>query len=138
DARRSRRAAARALSRARAGVELQSARPFRSGDFQMKIEISEALTIEGGQVSFAQLIEYSGLNEQELRDLIDYGALSPRDPSAKQWSFDASALPAARLAQRLRHDFELDANALSVVLSFAARVEELEEELRALRAGVAR
>jgi chaperone modulatory protein CbpM len=104
----------------------------------MKIEISEALTIEGGQISFAQLIEYSGLSERELRELIDYGAFSPRDPAAQPWSFDASALRAARLAERLRHDFELDANALSVVLSFAARVEELEEELRALRAGVAR
>jgi chaperone modulatory protein CbpM len=104
----------------------------------MKIEISEAFTIEGGEMSFAQLVEYSGLSEHELRELIDYGALSPQDPAAQPWSFDASALRAARLAERLRRDFELDANALSLVLSFVARIEELEEELRALRAGVAR
>jgi chaperone modulatory protein CbpM len=104
----------------------------------MKIEISEAITIEVGEISFAQLLEYSGLSEHELRELIDYGALSPREPAIEPWSFDASALRAARVAERLRRDFELDANALSVVLSFVARIEQLEEELRAVRAGVAR
>lgn len=105
----------------------------------MKIEISEALTIgEGGEISFAQLVEYSGLSESELRELIDYGALKPRDPAARSWSFDASALRAARLAERLHRDFELDANALAIVLSYIERIEELEQELRALRAGVAR
>ena len=103
----------------------------------MKIEISEALMIEDGEISFAQLVEYSGLSERALRELIDYGALLPRDPAVQPWSFDASALRAARLAERLRRDFELDANALSLVLSFVTRIEELEEELRALRAGAA-
>jgi len=105
----------------------------------MRIEISEAITIgEGGEISFAQLIEYSGLPEIELRELVAYGALTPRDPTAPSWSFDASALRAARLAERLRRDFELDANALSVVLSYVERVEALEAELRALRAAVPR
>jgi len=105
----------------------------------MRVEISEAITIgEGGEITFAQLIEYSGLPEHELRELVTYGALAPRDPAAASWSFDASALRAARLAERLRHDFELDANALSVILRYVERVEALEAELRALRAGVAR
>ena len=104
----------------------------------MKIEISEAITIEGEDISFAQFIEYSGFSEQELRELIDYGALSPRDPAEQPWSFDASALRAARIAERLRRDFELDANALSLLLSYIQRIDKLEEELRALRAGVAR
>jgi chaperone modulatory protein CbpM len=105
----------------------------------MRIEISEAITIgEGGEISFAQLIEYSGLPEGELRELVAYGALAPRDPAAPSWSFDASALHAARLAERLRRDFELDANALSVVLRYVERVEALEAGLRALRAGAAR
>ena len=43
----------------------------------------------------------------------------------------------ARTAGRLRREFDLDAHALAVVLRFVARIDELEEELRALRAGVA-
>ena len=104
----------------------------------MKIELCEALHIdERGEVSFAQLIEYSGLPEAELRELIDYGALSPLDPTAAPPSFSASALGVARVAGRLRHDFELDANAISLLLSYVARIRALEEEVRALRAGVA-
>jgi len=104
----------------------------------MKIELCEALRVdERGEVSFAQLIEYSGLPEAELRELIDYGALSPLDPTAAPPSFSASALGLVRVAGRLRHDFELDANAISLLLSYVARIRALEEEVRALRAGVA-
>ena len=103
----------------------------------MNIEICEALHIdERGELSFAQLIEYSGLQEGELRELVAYGALVPHDPTAASWSFDATALTVARTAQRLRHDFELDANAVSLLLSYVERIRNLEEELRALKAGV--
>jgi len=105
----------------------------------MNIELCEALHMdEHGVVSFAQLIEYSGLPEGEVRELVAYGALSPLDPAAASWTFAVSALGVARAAERLRHDFELDANAVSLLLSYAKRIQELEEELRALRAGVAR
>jgi chaperone modulatory protein CbpM len=105
----------------------------------VKIEICEAVHVgEGGEISFAQLIEYSGLPEGEVRELVAYGVLIPLDPAAALWSFDASALRAARLAERLRHDFELDANAVSIVLTYVERIEALEEELRALRAGAAK
>jgi chaperone modulatory protein CbpM len=104
----------------------------------VNIEICEALRIdERGELSFMQLIEYSGLPEGELRELVAYGALAPHDPSAASWSFDASALAIARTAKRLRHDFELDANAISLLLSYVERIRDLEEQLRALRAGVA-
>ena len=43
-----------------------------------------------------------------------------------------------RRAQRLRSDFELDANALAVALSFLERIHELEEQLRAARAQIPR
>ena len=104
----------------------------------MNIEICEALRIdERGELSFAQLIEYSGLPEGEVRELVAYGALAPHDPGAASWSFDVSALAIARTAQRLRHDFELDANAVSLLLSYVERIRDLERQLRALRAGVA-
>ena len=46
--------------------------------------------------------------------------------------------PGLRVAPGLHRDFELDANALSLLLSYIELIDELEEELRALRAGVAR
>jgi hypothetical protein len=95
----------------------------------MNVETCEALRIdERGAIEWTQLIEISGLSEAELRELVDDGALVPVDIGASSWSFDAHALPPARAA----------AHALAVVLRFIARIEELEGELRALRAGVAR
>jgi uncharacterized protein (UPF0335 family) len=40
----------------------------------------------------------------------------------------------ARTAWRIRHDFELDLHAVSVVLGYVERIERLESEIRTLRA----
>jgi chaperone modulatory protein CbpM len=102
----------------------------------VKIETSEAVYLEdAGTLSIAQLIERSGLSEDELRALVECGALSPRDVSASSWTFSGHCIVVARTAYRLRRDFALeDAHSLAVVLRFAQRIDILERELRALRA----
>jgi chaperone modulatory protein CbpM len=101
----------------------------------MNVEIAEAITLdEQGLVTLDQLVEVAGLPAEELRALVDYGALAPVDPAAASWTFTASYVVVARTAGRLRRDFELDAHSLSVVLRYVQRVEALEAELRALRA----
>ena len=104
----------------------------------MNIETYEALRVdERGEIGWTQLLEMSGLTEDELTELVDDGALVPVDPAAPSWSFTAYSVVVARTAGRLYRDFDLDAHSLAVVLRFAARIEELERQLRALRAGVA-
>jgi chaperone modulatory protein CbpM len=104
----------------------------------MNIETWEALRIDAqGDISWTQLIELSGLAEAELRELVDDGALVPVAPEAPAWSFHARAIGVARTAGRLRRELDLDAHALAVVLRFLDRIEDLEADLRALRAGVA-
>jgi len=101
----------------------------------MNVEIVEAVTLdEHGFVTLDQLALAAELPVEELRALVDYGALAPVDPAATSWTFTASWVVVARTAGRLRRDFELDAHSLSVVLSFVQRVEALEAELRALHA----
>ena len=69
----------------------------------MNIETCEALRIDAqGEISWAQLIELSGLAEGELRELVDDGALVPLAPEAPPWRFQASAMVVARTAGRLR------------------------------------
>ena len=105
----------------------------------MNIETCEALRIdERGEISWTQLIELSGLDETELRELVDDGALAPLRPEALPWHFHARSVVVARTAGRLRREFDLDAHGLAVVMRFVSRIEELEAELQALRAGVAR
>ena len=104
----------------------------------MNIETLEALRVdERGEIGWAQLIEVSGLSDAELAELVDDGALVPVDPAAPSWTFAAHAVVVARTAGRLYRDFDLDAHGLAVVLRFVARIEELERQLRALRAGAA-
>jgi chaperone modulatory protein CbpM len=101
----------------------------------MNVEIVEAVTLDAqGFVTLDQLAVAAELPVEELRALVDYGALAPVDPAATSWTFTASWVVVARTAGRLRRDFELDAHSLSVVLSYVRRVEALEAELRALRA----
>ena len=101
----------------------------------MSREIAEALSLdERVTLTLDQLVEMSELLAEDMRALVDYGALAPVDPAAASWTFTASWVVVARTAGRLRRDFELDAHSLSVVLRYVQRVEALEAELRALHA----
>jgi len=86
-----------------------------------------------GEVTVAGLVALSGLTEAELRELVEYGALTPVDPDAGEWLFAAPCVITVRTASRLRHDFELDAPGLALALSLIERVDRLEAELRRLR-----
>ena len=86
------------------------------------------------EVTWTQLVNASGLTEAELTELVQYGALVPRDPSAAPLTFESRWLIVARNASRLRRELDLDAHGVSVVLSFVERIESLEAELCRLRA----
>ena len=101
----------------------------------MRIEIHEAVWFdEHQQFSLAELAELSGMPEADLGELIDCAALAPIDPDAAEARFGAACLITAKTAQRLRRDFELDAAALALPLMLLARIRDLENQLRALRA----
>jgi chaperone modulatory protein CbpM len=101
----------------------------------MNAPIDDAIRLDTvTEVTWTQIVSASGLPEVEVRELVRYGALIPRDPDAATWTFEARWLVVARTACRLRHDFELDAHGLSVVLGYVERIDALEAELRRLRA----
>ena len=101
----------------------------------MTTDIDDALYLDTiTEVTWKELVSASGLPEAELTELVRYGALVPRDPDAPTWTFEARWLAVAKTASRIRHDFELDPHAVSVVLCYVERIHRLEEEVRALRA----
>jgi chaperone modulatory protein CbpM len=106
----------------------------------MKIELTDAQWLsEHAEVSISELAELSGLSAELLRELVEYGALIPvnaQDPineESAQWSFTAECVVAVRTVSRLREDFDLDANALSVALMLIERIRGLEAQLQDLR-----
>ena len=84
------------------------------------------------------LAELSGLSERELRELVEYGALTPDDAATGQWVFSFHSITVARTARRLREDFELETHGVALLLAYLERIRDLEAELCALRAQLPR
>jgi chaperone modulatory protein CbpM len=111
----------------------------------MRIEITEALWLdEHHEFSLTEFVALSGLSVNELQHLVDCEALSPApaepaaDTRAAEARFSADCLSLARAASRLRNDFDLDANGLTLTLRLLNRIHELEAELHDLRAQLPR
>ncbi len=113
----------------------------------MRIEITEALWLDERQAfSLTEFVELSGLSVAELQHLVDCEALQPvvavnpaavepaADLNAGEARFGADCLALARAASRLRNDFDLDVNGLTLTLRLLHRIRELEAELHELRA----
>ena len=100
----------------------------------MNTEHIDAVWIdERGEISLSALVALSGLGETEVRTLVEYGALKPRDPGGAEWSFERRCVSAVKVVGRLRRDLELDAPNLALALALVERIHELETELRSLR-----
>jgi chaperone modulatory protein CbpM len=111
----------------------------------MTIELTEAQWLhDHGEVSWEELVEASGLAPELLRELVECGALAPinaqtpADVQPVQWRFTASCVVTVRRVSRLREDFDLDANALSVALMLVDRIHALEAQLRDLQSQLPR
>ena len=99
----------------------------------MKLESNEVLWLDHHhELSLHEVAELSGLAETELLELIDCGAIAPSDPARQ--TFAARCIVLARTASRLRRDFELDVQGVSVAMALWSRVQELEQELSELKA----
>ena len=90
---------------------------------------------DSGSCTMVHLAEVSGLDGAELQTLVECGALQPLPEAGASLAFSASAVMVARTARRLRDDFELNPDGLALAMRLLARVEALERELDALRAG---
>jgi chaperone modulatory protein CbpM len=96
---------------------------------------SEVLWLDERRVvSLTELLEFSGLRETELLDLVQTGAIPAREAPGGGLAFSARVVTVARTACRLRDDFELDTPGLGVALRLLERVRDLEGEIARLRA----
>ncbi len=99
----------------------------------MNIDFTELVWLDHRQeVSLGELAELSGLAQEELRQLVDSGALTPVNADEKQWSFSGQYVMSTRTLCRLKQDFELEPNAFALTLVFLERIRTLELKLQAL------
>jgi chaperone modulatory protein CbpM len=93
---------------------------------------------ESQHVSIHDLVELSGLNADEIKELVENGALQPTDLGDEPWTFSADCVVTVRRATRLRNELELDPHAVAVALSLLERIRQLELEVARLQAQLSR
>ncbi len=103
----------------------------------MTLEFAQAVYIDDGEtITFAQLVERSGLTADELRDLVECGAMTEAAADAAAARFSEHCILVARTARRLRDEYALeDSHSLAVVVRLTQRIAALEGELRQRRGG---
>ena len=101
----------------------------------MKAEHAEAVWLtEDTQFSLAQLAELAGVHESDVRELVEYGAVTPVDPESLPWIFNGRCLLTIRTACRLRVSFDLEPHGVALIVSLLDRIHDLEAQLGSLRA----
>ena len=90
------------------------------------------------EFSLTELVELSGSSDEELRELVEYGAITPVNPESPQWMFSGKCLPTVRAACRLRVSFDLEPHGVALVISFLDRIRELEAQIGSLCAQLPR
>ena len=84
-------------------------------------------------ISVERLAQMSGLSEDEVCTLVEFGALAPTNPDEPSWTFAQQCVMSVKTAGRLRQAFDLEPDALALTLSLIQRIHDLQDELRRLR-----
>jgi chaperone modulatory protein CbpM len=104
----------------------------------------QALLTEHLEVALEELAQASGLSQHEIVELVEYGVFQPvggpfaGSGAVSAWRFSSRTIVLGRRASRLKADFDLSVSALSLVLTYLLRIEEMEAELAQLRAQLPR
>jgi hypothetical protein len=85
-------------------------------------------------VTLAELMQLSGFSEQDIREFVDIGVLTPAVSSAAEPQFSATYVMSVRKAGQLKTELDLDLNALVVVLTLLEQIRGMECDMSKLRA----
>ncbi len=86
------------------------------------------------EITIVELAETSGVAQSTVRELVEYGALTPAAGTPGAPAFNADCVARVRAAARLCSDLELDPGALPLVLSLLERIHDLEGRVNYLAA----
>ncbi len=101
----------------------------------MSLEITHAVTLGVAEVCQVEhLMEVSGLSLEDIDDLIENGLIEPCSAPAAPRAFHLVHVVTVQRARRLRDDFQLDRNGMTLAMALVKRIDELEHALAAARA----
>lgn len=101
----------------------------------MTVHVTEAVWLNASDTcTLEYIVEVSGLDRQDVLDLVETGVLTPSSRDHDNYFFHTDCVVLARKAKRLRDDFELDTPGLTLTMELLRRMDELQAEITSLRA----
>lgn len=92
---------------------------------------------EAGEfITRAELTQVCRMSAAELDELVEYGALAPLKGEGGERTFSRACVASLRTATQLKQVYDLDLFTVALLLEHLSRIEELEREVRFLRAHV--
>jgi chaperone modulatory protein CbpM len=88
----------------------------------------------GGIIGYAELTQVCRISAAELDELVEYGALRPVQEPGQPRTFSRACIASLRTASQLKQDYDLDLFTVALLLEHLSRIEDLEREVRFLRA----
>jgi chaperone modulatory protein CbpM len=105
---------------------------------ETQLKVEWAWMDAGETNTLHELSECCGMDDAELKELVDYSALIPIAPTAdlpaQDCLFSTQWVHPLREVGRMRSDFDLDLFTVALLLGKMSRIELLERELRTLKA----
>jgi chaperone modulatory protein CbpM len=90
---------------------------------------------EAGEIiTHTELTQVCRISAAELDELVEYGALAPMHGQGGERTFSRACVTSLHTASRLKQDYDLDLFTVALLLEHLSRIEELEREVRFLRA----
>ena len=88
----------------------------------------------GDIITHAELTQVCRFSVAEVDELVEYGALVPLKARDGQRAFSRACVATLHTAATLKQDYDLDLFTVALLLEHLNRIEELEREVRFLRA----
>jgi chaperone modulatory protein CbpM len=83
-------------------------------------------------LSIGQTAQLSGVSEDDLLGLIEYGVLAPTSPDNEPRTFGIDCVMKLQRAELMRQDLALDSHGFALALMFVNQITGLEDQLHSM------
>ena len=101
----------------------------------MKIQLIKTIEVEViERFTFSELAKVCELSDQEIQELIDYGAITAEDSDERELVYSAKNLKILQSACKQRRDYDLDLFSVVICVQYLEHIADLEHKIESLRA----
>jgi 2-polyprenyl-3-methyl-5-hydroxy-6-metoxy-1,4-benzoquinol methylase len=101
----------------------------------MKIQLIETYEVEIiERFTFSEVAKVCELNDQEMQELIDYGAINAEDSDKNNFLYSAQNLKNLQSACKQRRDYDLDLFSVVICVQYLEHIADLERQIESLQA----